>query len=609
MNRRIHPCLRIALIGVALGLAMFARIGHAQPVVSGQGFKFAEYYDAPHETQMKALLEGVQAQRLPDGRVLVTQAKRKTFRETGEGEFVVEAPECVYDPGQRSISSSGSLRAQTADGGFAIEGQGFLWQQTNSTLLVSNGVHTTIHPELFGPPGATPATNRPAASTPGIEIFSDQFEFVQTSGKGVYQGNVRVTGTNLTSTAGRLTILLPLAERRLQSLTAEERVVVDYEQIHATGEWAFYSADTEVIQLKGEPTWRMEQRAGGGDELLFNRTNKVFHANGHARLQMPASGMGAAGFLSPPGSTTASSPPPTNQMVEIQCANYELRTNVAVFRDQVHVSNRLGDQLQGEMHCGLMTLTLVGTNELEKMVAEREVVLAQGERRFTAARAEYHATNSLLNLTGDPAWQDGPREGKGDWVRVNLARQEMLVHGHALMKLPAAEVGQSALAGAGASRPGQTKQDLSGVAEIYSEEYLLTAEAALFQGGVRIVHPQMNWTCKELTLLSLPELGKGGHLMIAEPAVVFDLLDDQGRNFHGTGDKAVYTRRVTATVTNDLMELTGKPAVLEATNIVGRNSIITLDLATHKFVVPGKYFIRGLLPPSATNFFRPPNKG
>ena len=90
-------------------------------------------------------------------------------------------------------------------------------------------------------------------------------------------------------------------------------------------------------------------------------------------------------------------------------------------------------------------------------------------------------------------------------------------------------------------------------------------------------------------MLSPPELGKAGRIIIAEPAVVFDVTDDQGRTFHGTGDKAVYTHRITATLTNDIMELTGNPAVLEATNLVGRNNLITLDLASHKLTAPGKY--------------------
>ena len=90
---------------------------------------------------------------------------------------------------------------------------------------------------------------------------------------------------------------------------------------------------------------------------------------------------------------------------------------------------------------------------------------------------------------------------------------------------------------------------------------MLTPAAALFRGHVRIEHPQIKETCQELTMLSLPELGKAGRMVIAEPAVVFDIVDDQGRTFHGTGDKAVYTHRVTPALTNDIMELTGHPAV------------------------------------------------
>lgn len=605
MNRRWHSCVRVAPVVVALGLAIIAQPGWAQPVISGQSLKFTEYYDAPHETQMKSLLEGDRAQRLPDGRIQVTGAKRRTFRENGESEFTVEAPECLYDPVQRALSSSGPLRLQTGDGKFAIEGEGFLWQQTNSTLLVSNRVHTILHPELFGPQAAPPLTNRPVTATTGIEIFSDQFEYAQMPGRGVYQGNVRVTGTNLNATAGRLTILLPLAEHRLRSLTAEEHVVVDYEQAHATGEWVFYSADTEVIQLKGQPTWRIEQREGSGDDLVFERTNRVYRANGHARLQMPASSMGAAGFLSPPASASAPVPPPTNRFVEVRCDNYVLRTNIAVFRDQVRVTDRLGDQVQGEMTCGLMTLTFAGTNELQQMVAEQEVVIAQADRRFTATRAEYTATNSLLELIGNPTWRDGLREGRGDQIRVNLAREEMSVREHAYMKLPAAELGQSALAGAGEPASGQAKAGAPAFAEIYCQDYALTADSALFQGGVRIEHPQMKWTCDRLALLSPPELGKDGHRMIAEPAVVFDLLDDRGQKYHGTGKKAVYTRRLTATLTNDLMELTGTPATLEATNVVIRNNVIVLDMSNHKLATPGKFNFQGTSPPVATNYFRP----
>jgi lipopolysaccharide export system protein LptA len=314
---------------------------------------------------------------------------------------------------------------------------------------------------------------------------------------------------------------------------------------------------------------------------------------------MPAQSMGPSYFLSQSSSNSASSLPPTNHFVEILCANYELRTNLAVFRDQVKVTDRLGDELRGEMSCGLMTLTFTGTNELQKMVAEHQVVIAQEDKQFTAETAEYTGADGLLNLDGHPAWRAGTREGKGDRMRLNLAHEEMLVRGNAYMRLPAAELGQSAFAALGTNQPVKAKVTTNEFAEIFSTEYLLTPAAALFRDRVRIEHPQIKETCDELTLLSPPELGNAGRMVIAEPAVVFDVVDDEGRNFHGTGDKAVYTHRATTTLTNDMMELTGHPAVLEATNVVGRNNIITLDLTSHKLMAPGKYNIVGVMPAAA----------
>ena len=114
--------------------ATIADVGTDQPARNGSRVAQTEHEGLP------SLLECGQAQRQSDGRYLVTGAKYQTFHEDGKGELTVEAPQCIYDSGQRSISSPGPLHVSTADGKFAIEGEGFLWQQTNSMLLVSNRV-------------------------------------------------------------------------------------------------------------------------------------------------------------------------------------------------------------------------------------------------------------------------------------------------------------------------------------------------------------------------------------------------------------------------------------------------------------------------------------
>jgi lipopolysaccharide export system protein LptA len=643
MEWKHHSWSRLVLPALALGLAVLPRPVRAQPGVTAQGFKVADYYPAPHETQMKWLIEGANAAPQPDGRTLVTGVKYQTFREAGGGELIVQAPQCYFDRGQRTISSPGPLRVQTADGAFSIEGEGFLYEQTNSFLRVSNRVHTIIYPEMFGPKPAMARTNAPppAASVvaePGMDIFSDQFEYAETAGRGIYQGNVRVVGTNLTSSAEQMTVLISVAERRSQtltatqnvsrliSLTATQNVKVDYvtaehEQIQATGERAVYSADKDVVEMSGKPTWRAGQRDGNGDELVFDRTNNIFRAIGHSRLRMPAQNMGSSGLFAHTNSAAVKAGTLTNQFVEVTCDNYELRTNLAFFRKQVRVCDRLGDELRGQMTCGQLALTFAGTNELQKMVAEQQVLIEQEDRKFTADKADYTGTNTVLELTGDPRWQAGPREGKGDQIRVNLAHDEMLVRGNAYMKLPAAELGQSAISAMGKPKAGTTNVVTTGTtnvvtkgtskvatnefAEVFCEEYFLTPDSGLFQGHVRIEHPQMNWVSGEITMLALPELGKAGRMIIAEPNVICDLTDDKGQAFHLTGRKAVFTHRVTTTLTNDLMELTGTPAMLVATNMVGRNDIIKFDLARHTVTAPGRYKLWGAAPEVATTILRP----
>jgi hypothetical protein len=135
--------------GVLLsGLVMSSSMMSAQPSMSGRvkDFSWPEFYDPPHQNQMKSLLTGAEAQPQADGKFLIKELKLETYREDGEREIIVAAPECVYDSAQRVANSAGRLQVQTGDGRFTIEGEGFLWQQTNASLVISNRVHTTIRP-------------------------------------------------------------------------------------------------------------------------------------------------------------------------------------------------------------------------------------------------------------------------------------------------------------------------------------------------------------------------------------------------------------------------------------------------------------------------------
>jgi len=72
------------------------------------------------------------------------------FATNGQPQVIVKASECIYDAARQEANSPGKLSLQNGDGRIRIEGEGFLWQQTNSFLTVSNEVRTTIESDYRG---------------------------------------------------------------------------------------------------------------------------------------------------------------------------------------------------------------------------------------------------------------------------------------------------------------------------------------------------------------------------------------------------------------------------------------------------------------------------
>ena len=117
-------------------------------IVVKNGFSVPERFDPPNEKQLKSLLEGAEAEPQSGGLILIRSLKLQTFAETGETQMVVHAPQCVFDTTQRTVSSAGYLEARSGDGRLFLEGEGFLFQQTNLNLIISNRVHTVIQSAL-----------------------------------------------------------------------------------------------------------------------------------------------------------------------------------------------------------------------------------------------------------------------------------------------------------------------------------------------------------------------------------------------------------------------------------------------------------------------------
>ena len=135
--------------GVCLaGLLFWAGLPtRGQPAAHAElkDFKAAlENFPPPNDLQPKTLLEGTTAVPLTNGWYLLTGVRLQMFNTNGTLQISAETPQCYFDSVTRLVTSSNHLQIRRADGSFILEGDGFLLQQTNFNLIISNHVHTFI---------------------------------------------------------------------------------------------------------------------------------------------------------------------------------------------------------------------------------------------------------------------------------------------------------------------------------------------------------------------------------------------------------------------------------------------------------------------------------
>ena len=141
------------IIIAAILFFLAAASGRTQQIPVGGNatdFSSVEYFQAPHQRQIKSRMSGAEAEPMEGGRLLIRQLKLEAFDENGRLQFTVTAPECIYDPMKGVANSTGELHMRTGDEQVQVDGKGFLWRQASSLLTISNQVQTVIER-----PGAT----------------------------------------------------------------------------------------------------------------------------------------------------------------------------------------------------------------------------------------------------------------------------------------------------------------------------------------------------------------------------------------------------------------------------------------------------------------------
>jgi hypothetical protein len=136
----------ILILSAMAASGFFAAVVRAQQNMAGHANNFSsvEYFEPPHQQQMKSRLSGAEARPLAGGLLVITELKLEIFDTNGAPEVVIKAPHCVYDTQKGLANSPGHLWLETGDGDSHVEGDGFLWRQSSSFLTISNNVRTVI---------------------------------------------------------------------------------------------------------------------------------------------------------------------------------------------------------------------------------------------------------------------------------------------------------------------------------------------------------------------------------------------------------------------------------------------------------------------------------
>lgn len=519
-----------ALAGVWFG----ARV-QAQPSLgTAENFTTSEYFDAPNEKQIKSLITGAEAQPQSGGRYLLKQLKIETFRVTGEREIVIEAPACVYDSVARTAGSAGRLQIQSGDGRFSVAGEGFLWQEREGRLTISNQVRSVIQ---------RATTNAVTEASAPLVITSRWFSFDATNQYAVFHEEVHGDDPEMEFTCGQLAVHAAPGERTFEVIEAGQSPVIigKADGRRVTADRAVYTRADERAELVSNVAWQQGRHSGRADRAVVLRLEKDFTAEGHVAMKLPRESLGAGGLLLSGSNAPVALADTNAPLVDLFADHFHSRSNLLVAEGAVRlmdITNRLA--------CDKLTVqSATASAPEETAVAEGNVVVERGGGSLRAARAVYSKSDATIVFTGDPKWMQAQLEGQAERVTIHSETGEIRAENHVAVKVP--------LGAQQASLPTlfPTAADTNSVPqviEIFAQEFLAQERRVIFLGDVRshqlpITGNESRLQCEELEMKFAPASHQTESLQ-ARRNVVFE----QGRP-GVTNGPAIYRKLSTHTLT------------------------------------------------------------
>jgi lipopolysaccharide export system protein LptA len=454
---RIGPLLPllVILLGAAASPPLLAQVTLQGPA---KNFRIVDYYPTIPVGQtnraLRAVLTGAEAWPSPGGTVRIHGLHIENFREDGRREADVKADECVYELAARQATGASRLQVSGGGGLFAIEGEGFLWRQTNSLLILSNRVVTTLD-QGFLAGRSNDLTTSSFPTTNLIRINSDRCVLDSQSNRVVHSGHVLADDPQMQLTCGVLTVLFTPA-RRLQEIIAEDQVAIlaKNDQSRSTAGRAVYRLDqaAESITLTESPVWR--DRDGRQQiqaaRFLFDRLTRQIHGDGGAVMRL------ARGRFTQPSLGTTTAPPP--------------QPLPATDTNQIQITSES------------FLLSLATSNRpYRSATANGNVVILSpaDDTRATGDRARFHEETGLIELDGHARWEAEGRLVTAD--RLSMDRTNQIFHGQGstLFRMPLRPAGMGLAFRGVTNRVTATNLTL----EVHSDQFTYHTNLLVFHGS------------------------------------------------------------------------------------------------------------------------------
>jgi lipopolysaccharide export system protein LptA len=246
-----------------------------------------------------------------------------------------------------------------------------------------------------------------------VEIRSDHFDFLSArtnrASEAVYHGNVRATQADAALTCQRLVASFG-SSNRLTRLKAIDQVQITSPKNVVSGQEADYDLESDKMTILGAPRWKIDQMTGRSERLVFfTRTKEVLALQ---NVEMIVPGRSFGGIFAIDNATN--DVPTTNSSLKITAESLAHSEKISVFQKDVVVADE-----RGTIQCGLLTLVGGESNQVRRIIAERDVVVKQPDLVAFGDRAEYDQPTGLVRLTGNPELHAPDKQLRADMFIID----------------------------------------------------------------------------------------------------------------------------------------------------------------------------------------------